>query len=79
MQPSNLPADAYARPLSGEHGLRISTDFSTVAREELMARILDLEKRVRSLQDIVCYLLQKNESLRVRIGTACQEDGQIET
>lgn len=47
-----------------------------MTREELIGRIRELEDETGSLQQLVCYLLQKNESLRY--GNYCRSQEKVE-
>jgi hypothetical protein len=48
------------------HSLKDLPETSTIQEE----RVRELEAEVRALQGLVCYLLEKNECLRVRIWTS---------
>lgn len=39
----------------------------SITREELMTQLRDQEEEVSSLQQLVCYLLGKNEMLRQKL------------
>ena len=49
---------------SDNRGPSCSWDRSTSTRDELVARIRSLEEDTCNLQQVICYLLQKNETLR---------------
>ena len=49
---------------SDSRRLCCSCDCAALARDELVARIRSLEEETCNLQQVICYLLQKNEMLR---------------
>ncbi len=75
MLPVNLSIDSRPDSPSAESEQKIPADCSGMAREQLVELILELQKQTWNLQQIVCYLLQKNESLREQINLASRGRG----
>lgn len=60
-------------PTTGARSPKESSEGAVLTREELSARLHELEQDVCNLQQVVCHLLLKNETLRQNMRRIGQE------
>jgi hypothetical protein len=58
------PVESSVETLMVSGGFGGNEECATMTRKELIVRICDLESEACRLQQLICHLLQKNETLR---------------
>lgn len=73
MEPFQNPAALSAQSTKEAGGPEAPVEGAVLSSEALSARLRELERDVCNLQQVVCHLLLKNETLRQRIQGTAQE------